>query len=149
MKLPPRKILRSIVEDAISDREEMQDADPSDETRALIGEYRAFIPRLADDAPPLSEDDKDILVKACHHARIWREGYLDAWINTGDKPIILAARQDIDRVKRTEEALGVIRHWLRGGIRPAGVTHINILELRTRSKAEGWINREFGSPLPS
>ena len=129
-KLPPRRILRSIVEDAISDREEYEDAHSREKTSDLIRRYKALVPRLADDAPPLSDGDRSLLGTACMHARIWRESYVDSWRHTGEKAIILSARQDVERVTRTEEALGIVRHWTMGGPMPEGVRSVPINELR-------------------
>lgn len=152
MKLPPRRVLRSIVEDAISDREEFDDEMVRDETKAIIARYREFLPRLADSAPPLSKEDHDLLVTACRHARIWREGYVESWLGTGEKRIILEARQDVDRVTRTEDALGVVRHWLNGGPEPEGMSSITVFELSKRIKAQGqgqgWMTMD-GKPLGS
>lgn len=105
--LPKRRVLRSIVQDAISDREEFSDPDIAEQTAATIASYHDLLPRLADDAPPLSEADRRILASACGNARIWREGYKDAWVGTGEKRILHDAQIDIDRVTRTEEALGL------------------------------------------
>ena len=136
-KLPPRRTLRSIVQDAISDREEFDDATIATQTSDIIVRYNAFLPRLADDAPPLSPDDINLLASACMHARIWREGYVDSWIATGEKAIILKARQDVDRVTRTEEALGVVRHWSRGGPMPEGMRNVPLTEIMARSIPNG------------
>lgn len=134
MKLPPRRILRSIVQDAISDREEMEDFDSQAKTMDLIDRYQAFLPRLADDAPPLSSDDRHLLATACMHARIWREGYADAWAGTGDKAVIAKARQRVDRVTRTEAALGVATPFIIGGAEPAGMTTINLSDLMAMNR---------------
>ena len=131
-KLPPRRILRSIVQDAISDREEFDDANHRREPSGIVLRYRAFLPRLADSAPPLGDEDRELLATACRHARIWREGYLDSWKCTGEKAVLLEARQDVDRVTRTEDALGVVRHWMNGGPMPDDVRSVSILELASR-----------------
>lgn len=136
-KLPPRRILRSIVEDAISDRDEFDDCNCRETTSEIIARYKAFLPRLADDAPPLGADDLRLLASACMHARIWREGYVDSWRCTGDKAVILSAKQDVDRVTRTEEALGVVRHWTRGGPMPADVRSVPLTEIMARPIADG------------
>lgn len=132
MKLPPRRVLRSIVEDAISDHEEMQDADMRDATKAYIASYRALLPRLADSAPPLTQQDREVLVDACRHARIWREGLVDSWRGTGDKATILSCRQDVDRVTRTQDALGVVRSFLEGGAVPDDMRSVSIFDLMRR-----------------
>lgn len=132
MKLPPRRILRSIVQDAISDREEMGDDSIREQTAAHIASYRALLPRLADAAPPLTDADRRILVDACRHARIWREGLVDSWRNTGEKAIILGCRQDVDRVTRTQDALGVRRSFLEGGPDPEGIKYVTLQELARR-----------------
>ena len=106
VKLPPRRVLRSIVQDAIDDRQAFDDSTVAEETARTIEQYRALIVNLDQPGRALDEHDREVLKRACLHARIWREGYLDAWNHTGDKPVILEARQDIDRVTRTEEALG-------------------------------------------
>jgi len=105
-KMPPRRILRSIVMDAISDREAFDDPSIEEETRKTIEAHRTLLLRLADDQPAMDEDTKDGLALACLHARIWRESYVDSWIHTGEREIILKARQDVERVDRTEKALG-------------------------------------------
>lgn len=132
MKLPPRRILRSIVQDAISDREEMDDDSIRDRTAAHIASYEALLLRLADTAPPLTDADREVLVDACRHARIWREGLVDSWRNTGEKAIILGCRQDVDRVTRTQDALGVRRSFLEGGAAPKGMTYVTLQELARR-----------------
>lgn len=140
MKLPPRRILRLIVQDAIDDRLGFADANRRDEevrsqTLECVREYRAFQPRLSDDAPALSDADRDLLARACMHARIWREGLVASWQRTGDKATLLEARQDVDRVTRAERALGVQPHWLAGGDLPEGVETVSIFELRQRGTA--------------
>ncbi|WP_298847173.1 hypothetical protein [uncultured Salinicola sp.] len=105
-KMPPRRILRSIVMDAISDREAFDDPSIEEETRKTIEAHRSLLLRLADDQPAMDGDTKDALALACLHARIWRESYVDSWIHTGEGDIILKARQDVERVDRTEKALG-------------------------------------------
>jgi len=104
--MPPRRILRSIVMDAISDREAFDDPSVEEETRETIEAHRALLLRLADDQPAMDGDTKDALALACLHARIWRESYIDSWIHTGERDIILKARQNMERVDRTERALG-------------------------------------------
>lgn len=104
--MPPRRILRSIVMDAISDREAFDDPSVEEETRETIEAHRALLLRLADDQPAMDGDTKDALALACLHARIWRESYIDSWIHTGERDIILKARQNVERVDRTERALG-------------------------------------------
>jgi len=104
--MPPRRILRSIVMDAISDREAFDDPSVEEETRETIEAHRALLLRLADDQPAMDGDTKDALALACLHARIWRESYINSWIHTGERDIILKARQDVERVDRTERALG-------------------------------------------
>lgn len=135
MKLPPRSVLRLIVQDAISDRRGMRDPACATETAAAIASYLAFQPRLADGAPPLCDDDHNVLAQACMHARIWREGLFYSWANTGDKATILECRQDIARVTRTEDALGVVRHFMNGGPTPKGVRSVTLSELRAGSGA--------------
>ncbi len=127
MKLPPRRILRSIVSDAISDREDFDDTTVAECTRKTLAEYRAMLEKLSANAPPLGEHDMRILINACRHARIWRESYYDAWIHTGDKAVLLSAKQDIERVERTEAALGVVHRELEG-------ESISIFELMKRDK---------------
>ena len=125
MALPPRRILRSIVSDAISDRETFDDVSVAEYTKKTLAEYRAVLKNLAADAPPLSVDDLRVLTNACRHARIWRESLYDAWIHTGEKAILLSARQDIERIDRTEAALGVVHRELEG-------KNISIFELMKR-----------------
>lgn len=142
-KLPPRRVLRSIVEDAINDREEFDDCACERQTSEIIARYREFLPRLADGAPALGEADLQLMAYACMHARIWREGYLDSWKGTGDKAVILSARQDVERVTRTEEAMGVVRHWTRGGPLPDDVRDVPLTELMKRPSTDGeWIGGE-------
>ena len=105
-KMPTRIILRSIVMDAISDREGFNDPSIAEETANTIANHEALLLRLADDAPPLDDESKDALALACFHARIRRESYVDSWLPTGEKDIILKARQDVERIDRTERALG-------------------------------------------
>lgn len=105
-KMPPRHVLRSIVEDAISDREGLCDETIKDETRASIVSYRDLLGTLAKERQALTEADREVLKQACLHARIWRESYLESWLNTGDKQVIHEAGQDVDRITRTEAALG-------------------------------------------
>lgn len=138
MKLPPRRILRAIVSDAIDDRVEFDDESVADRTAESIAKFRDILPRLADAAPPLAPSDIDILASACVYARIWREGYLEAWEGTGDKPVILEARQDVDRVTRVEQAIGMERHWLSGGPEPEGMRSVNVMELLKRPAPAGW-----------
>ena len=105
-KMPPRHVLRNIVEDAISDREGLCDETIKDKTQASIASYRELLGTLAKERQALTEADREVLKRACLHARIWRESYLESWLNTGDKQVILEARQDVDRITRTETALG-------------------------------------------
>ena len=81
-KMPTRIILRSIVMDAISDREGFNDPSIAEETANTIANHEALLLRLADDAPPLDDESKDALALACFHARIWRESYVDSWLPT-------------------------------------------------------------------
>ena len=136
MKLPPRRVLRSIVQDAINDREEMEDPEIRDRTLAQLAGYRDFLPRLSDNAPPLSAEDRKLLVTACMHARIWRAGYAEAWAGTGDLAVIQKAKQDVARIDRTEEALGVATPFIVGGKDPAGMTSIDVLSLLAQHRAE-------------
>jgi len=106
-KLPKRRILRVIVHDAIGDREEFKDPSIVDETEETIRKYRALLVSLGDNDPPLTTEMKDTLAQACHHARYWREGFLDAIAHTGDKDLILKTKQEIAQIDRTEVALGV------------------------------------------
>ena len=129
-RLPPRRMLRSIVQDAISDREEFDDPEFAARTAASIASYRDLMPKLADAAGPLGPDERHTLARACDHARIWREGLVDAWSGTGDKAAILETRQDVERITRTEDALGVTRHWLSGGPEPEGVRTVTLEQLR-------------------
>lgn len=102
VKLPPRRILRAIVEDAISDRQAIDDENgPAD-----IAAHRALLPKLANTAPPLDDEAKDALAFACLHARLWRESYVESWLGTKDKAVIAQARRDVDKITRTETALG-------------------------------------------
>ena len=147
MSLPPRRVLRSIVQDAILDREEMSDDTIRDRTKAIIQAYHDLLPRLADTAPALSEADKDLLATACRHARIWREGLVDSWANTGDKAVILECRQDVERVTRTETALGVVRHFLAGGPDPEGTVSMTIAQIRAMhpdGHTPDWMTRAPG-----
>lgn len=130
--LPPRRIIRSIVRDALSDREEMLDSDAStaDVSRALIARYSELLPRLEDNAPALLPEDRSTLDRACVHARIWREGLLDAYAGTGDKGMILKCRQDVDRVKRLEAALGVVR------TDTSAWESVSLSEIRRRAEAD-------------
>lgn len=111
MKLPPRRVLRSVLQDAIDDRIEMLDCDPSqaDALNILLARYRDLEPRLADAAPPLTEADVKTLRRACGHARIWREGLVDSWSGTEDKAQKLSVRQDLDRLEKLETALGIAK----------------------------------------
>lgn len=106
-KLPKRRVLRGIVHDAINDREGFEDPSIADQTKDSIRKYRGLIESLGDQDPPLTADMKDILAQACHHARYWRESYLDAIAHTGDKEMILQTKQEIAQIERTEVALGV------------------------------------------
>ena len=106
-KMPNRRTLRSIVMDAISDREGFDDPTIADETARTIVNHKALLARLADDAPPMDEETKDALALACLHARIWRESYVEAWQDTGEGEIILKAKQDVERIDRTEKAIGM------------------------------------------
>lgn len=144
MKMPPRRILRSIVEDAILDREEFDDPECADRTKEFLAMYRTFLPRLSDDGPAMTDADRQTLAYACMHARIWREGYVESWAHTGEKAIILAAKQDVERITRTEESMGVVRHWSRGGPEPEGMRSVSIHELRKSAASDGWTTVGFG-----
>ena len=63
--MPPRRILRSIVMDAISDREAFDDPSIEEETRKTIEAHRSLLLRLADDQPAMDGDTKDALALAC------------------------------------------------------------------------------------
>lgn len=129
MKLPPRRVLRCIVQDAISDREEMDDATRRQQTSSCIDGYKALIDRLSDGSPALSQSDLLLLGDACRHARIWREGYAEAWQHTGDHAVIQRNRNNVDRITRTENALGITRHFIAGGADPEGMTTISVHDL--------------------
>ena len=133
-KLPPRRILRSIVEDAISDREGFDDPDIAEETARTIEAHRTLLLRLADDAPPLDDEARDALAFACFHARIWRESYVDSWIHTGEKEIILQARQAVERIDRTEKALG-LRYRSTAELLETTAESVTLDELRRRQAA--------------
>lgn len=105
-KMPPRRILRSIVMDAISDREGFDDAPIARETAETIEAHQSLLMRLANDTPPLDKSTKKALALACVHARLWRESYVDAWSHTGEKVIILKAKLEVERIDKTESALG-------------------------------------------
>lgn len=133
-KLPNRRILRSIVEDAISDREGFNDPDITDETRRSIEAHRTLLRRLADNSPPLDDEAKDALALACFHARIWRESYVDSWAHTGEKEIILQARQAVERIDRTEKALG-LRYRSTAELLETTAESVTLDELRRRHAA--------------
>ena len=105
-KMPPRRVLRSIVEDAISDRAEFTDIEKREETAAQVASYKKLLEHINNYARPLDEEDKEVLALACFHARIWRESYLEAWAGTGEKAIIADCKHDIARIDRVEKALG-------------------------------------------
>lgn len=127
-KLPPRRILRSIVMDAISDREGFNDPSIADETAATIRGHKALLERLSDNAPPLDEEAKDSLALACLHARIWRESYVDSWLSTGEKNIILRARQDVHKIDRVEKALG-FRYRMQADVEMANAKTISLADI--------------------
>ena len=129
-KMPTRIILRSIVMDAISDREGFNDPSIAEETANTIANHEALLLRLADDAPPLDDESRDALALACFHARIWRESYVDSWIHTSEKDIILKARQDVERIDRTERALG-FRYRHHADIASEGAISIPLSEIRS------------------
>lgn len=106
MGLPKRAKLRAIVEDAINDREGFDDPSMKQETAATIASYKVLLKSLGNQAGPLNEENKEILRKACFHARIWRESYLESWENTNDKQVINSIKQDIKVIDKTEDALG-------------------------------------------
>jgi len=130
--MPPRRILRSIVLDAISDRRAMEDPEIAEETARIIDAHRRLHDRLADDAPPLDDEARDALALACLHARIWRESYVDSWAHTNEKAIILQARQAVQRIDRTERALG-FRYRLASECLE-GCEMVSIDELRSRPR---------------
>lgn len=130
-KMPPRRNLRSIVYDAIRDREAFDDPTVEDETKEQLARYGALMERLANDAPALDEAAKDHLAMACHHARNWRESLLDAWIGTDDRAVILECRQDIDRITRTEKALGM-RYRRQADVDAETAESISIYDLMER-----------------
>lgn len=135
-KLPPRRVLRGVVEDAISDREGFFDPTIEEETLQAIADYRSVLPKLSDKAPPLTKETLAIIAKACTHARYWRDSYLDAYAGTNDKPAILAAKQDIERLEKVEEALGVKVHWTMGGTLPEGTRLVSVFDLMKKDKSE-------------
>lgn len=136
MKMPERRILRSIVQDAINDRKEISECHRGGCRQAddAVARYGRLLTRLQGVAP-MTPEDRDALASACMHARIWREGLVDAWKDTNDKMQKLACRQDLDRVARTEETLGVVRHWTQGGPEPEGMRTITLTELMARTAA--------------
>ncbi len=141
MKLPPRRILAGILTDAISDRAGMDDVTIADKTRQQIKDYKELQIFLKGNTP-MTNAHRNILANACRHALIWRESYYNAWIDTGDKAVLLEARQDIDRALRTQKALGVTRHWSEGGEIPEGVTSISLFDLMKMT--DGETARTFG-----
>lgn len=124
MKLPNRRILRGIVEDAISDREEMSDDSIAELTAGQIARYRELLPRLVDKAPPLKDEDRKTLAMATQHARIWREGYLYAVSDTKDIEMINNAKREITKLKQLERALNLVRTEIKG-------TMVTLEELQT------------------
>lgn len=148
-KLPPRALLRSVLNDAISDREEFLDAHsrqhgvaPDEETTALIALTKAQIARYEDlerrlpDPRPLTGADEETLATATQHARIWRVGLQDAWRGTGDKANIRACREDVARLEKVEAALGVRPHFTVGGADPEGARMVSIFDLMKTMKPE-------------
>lgn len=147
-KLPERRVLRGVINDAISDREEFVEANtprfgkPDDEAAALIAMTRGQIARYEElerrlsNPKPLTGADHATLSTAVHHARIWRITLLDSWKGTGDKANILACRQDIARLERVEAALGVTPHFTVGGPDPEGSEMVDIFEISRRYKAQ-------------
>lgn len=129
-KLPPRRVLRSIVMDAISDRQGFSDPMIDRETASIINAHKALLLQLADDAPMLDDKSRDALALACFHARIWRESYVDSWVHTGEKDIILKARQDVERIDRTERALG-FRYRQHADIALEGARSVSLNDLRS------------------
>lgn len=111
----------------------MEDESIATETAGTIAKYRDLLGKLEQTSRPLDDSDRKTLGLACLHARIWRESYLDSWINTGEKQVILEARQDIKRIARTETALGgryitALEHAL------ANAKPVSIFELQNRDK---------------
>lgn len=148
-KLPPRALLRGVLNDAISDREEFLDAHrprhgqaTDDETAALIELTRAQIARYEDlesrlsNPRPLTAADEETLATATQHARIWRVGLQDAWRDTGDKANIRACREDVERLRKVETALGIRPHFITGGAAPEGARMVSIFELMRTMKPE-------------
>jgi len=147
-KLPPRRVLRGVLNDAISDRNEFVDANrprfgqPDAEaakliemTRGQIARYEELEKRLSDPRP-LTAEDHATLSMSVHHARIWRITLLDSWKGTGDKANLLACRQDIARLEKVEAALGVTPHFTVGGPDPEGSELVDIFEISRRYKAQ-------------
>lgn len=134
VKLPKRIQLRSLVCDAIDDRLAMEDDSMKAELKALIESYRALKKKLEGPAV-LNEEDKKILARACVHALMWRESYLDAWKHTGETSVINDTKRRIEIVKKTQKALGVTPHWLHGGPLPDGVELVTVTLEDLRKKA--------------
>lgn len=148
MKLPPRKLLRGVLSDAINDREGFLDAnrprhgEPDDKTKALIdktheqiAQYKEVEARL-DSPQQLNDRDLNIIAMATHHARIWRSTLVDSWKDTGDKQNIRLCREDMERLKKVERALGLTPHFIVGGPDPKGATMVTVAELMRRYDSE-------------
>lgn len=101
-----RRVVASILHDAISDREGLQDLSIAEETEGYLKDYRDLLENIKN-GKPITRDDHSVIAHACHHARIWRTSYLEAWAHTGDKEIIREAKEDIKRINRTEEKISV------------------------------------------
>jgi hypothetical protein len=124
-KLPPRRILRGIVCDAIEDRNTFEDPNIEDQTNKYLSDYKNLLKCLGDVSPPLSKENKIVLRSACRHARYWRESFKDAYQHTGDKQVLLEAQRDLDWLSKTEAALGVQYRELKGDL-------VSIFDLKNR-----------------
>ena len=108
MKLPKRRILRRIVQDAIDDRLCFEDPEIAQRTQDTLNAYRELLPRLADRAPPLHKQDYEVLKQASIHARYWRESLEDAHAHMDDKALKQDLANDVKQLDRLDDALGII-----------------------------------------
>ncbi len=105
-KLPNKKILCSILRDAILDRESFDYSELAETTAAQIASYSALLDRL-ERGSRLKNADKDIMALSCFHARLWRESYIDSVNGCLSKEDMKREEKSVLDIGKVEKAIGM------------------------------------------
>ncbi len=105
-KLPNKKILCSILRDAILDRESFDYAEMEEATAAQIASYSALLDGL-EQGSRLKNADKNIMALACFHARLWRESYIGSVNGCLSKEDMKREEKSVLDIGKVEKAIGM------------------------------------------